>query len=224
MNKQNYVFNTYDSEYLEHYLEVRIETFRELWDELQEKQGIGKQHWTLIPASKIVRVWNSFASLGFLREVDEQAIGDFQTIICRNIAKLEINTAIMGHATQTEHDHLWDELYEMYDIERPSDEEMDKLTEICEHDGQWALSDYGLGPLQTLLAGLLREPDFEKKLVFIDRILNVVHCRSDLCGLFIEGGTKTLNELSGVDDLASVPKLKTCGTINGVRSFLDYGE
>ena len=62
------------------------------------------------------------------------------------------------------------------------------------------ISDYGLNPLLKLLGQLMRETKPEQKLVTIDRMLNVVHQRSDIASWFVEGGSRALSQLSGYDD------------------------
>ena len=59
------------------------------------------------------------------------------------------------------------------------------------------ISDYGLKPLEDLLADLLRASSPEEKLLTIDRMLNVVHQRSDIAEWFVEGGSRALAQLSG---------------------------
>ena len=58
------------------------------------------------------------------------------------------------------------------------------------------ISDYGLKPLEELLAELLRASSPEEKLLLIDRMLNVVHQRSDIAEWFVEGGSHALAQLS----------------------------
>ena len=58
------------------------------------------------------------------------------------------------------------------------------------------ISDYGLQPLEELLAELLRASTPEEKLLIIDRMLNVVHQRSDIADWFVEGGSHALAQLS----------------------------
>ena len=41
------------------------------------------------------------------------------------------------------------------------------------------------------------ENDYEKKLLLIDSILNIVHQRSDLATWFVQGGRESLTQLSG---------------------------
>lgn len=59
------------------------------------------------------------------------------------------------------------------------------------------LSDYGLEPLLKLLYELLNSDDMDKELIIIDKILNVVHQRSDIARWFIEGGSSSLSMISG---------------------------
>jgi hypothetical protein len=59
------------------------------------------------------------------------------------------------------------------------------------------ISDYGLNPLVTLAGELRRQTKPEDKLVTIDKMLNVVHQRSDIANWFVEGGSRALSQLSG---------------------------
>jgi hypothetical protein len=67
--------------------------------------------------------------------------------------------------------------------------------------GQAYISDYGMQPLMTLVGELRRETKPEDKLVTIDKMLNVVHPRSDMASWFIEGGSSSLSKLSGYGDI-----------------------
>ena len=64
--------------------------------------------------------------------------------------------------------------------------------------GQPYLSDYGLEPLQKILIQLRNTPedDIDRRIILLDKILNVVHPRSDLAALFVKGGSKALSDLS----------------------------
>ena len=67
-------------------------------------------------------------------------------------------------------------------------------------EGQAYISDYGMQPLMTLMGELRRQTKPEDKLVTIDKMLNVVHPRSDMAGWFVEGGSSSLSKLSGYQD------------------------
>lgn len=59
------------------------------------------------------------------------------------------------------------------------------------------ISDYGLKPLEDLLSELLRAKEDSEKVMLVDRMLNVVHQRSDIANWFVEGGSRALAQLSG---------------------------
>ncbi len=59
------------------------------------------------------------------------------------------------------------------------------------------VSDYGLRPLEELLNELLRAKEDSEKIMLVDRMLNVVHQRSDIANWFVEGGSRALEQLSG---------------------------
>jgi len=67
-------------------------------------------------------------------------------------------------------------------------------------DGIDIMSDYGLKPLMDLLYNLKTNKTPEEKLLTIDRMLNVVHQRSDLASWFVEGGSRALSQLSGMEE------------------------
>jgi hypothetical protein len=83
--------------------------------------------------------------------------------------------------------------------------------------GHARISDYGLKPLLTNLFDLHRESDYNKKLTIIDKILNIVHQRSDIAAWFVEGGTSSLNQLSGYSDEETGDS-----KISGSYSLSDY--
>jgi len=85
------------------------------------------------------------------------------------------------------------------------------------HDLGGFISDYGLNPLLTLLGKLLRSEVAEESLVIIDKMLNVVHMRSDIASWFVEGGSDALSSLSGYTG-----KEAMSSTISGQYKMSDY--
>lgn len=89
-------------------------------------------------------------------------------------------------------------------MEQEEKERMDKYMD--DHFGdwildghQWRISDYGLKPLHKFLVQLRKEFDPSKKLPILDKMLNVVHQRSDIAAWFVEGGSAALSDLSGME-------------------------
>lgn len=78
---------------------------------------------------------------------------------------------------------------------------LDRFFDYYQNDPEQKLggfiSDYGLKPLLTLLQELMRSRTHEEKLVTIDKMLNVLHQRSDIASWFVQGGSNALSQLSG---------------------------
>lgn len=64
-------------------------------------------------------------------------------------------------------------------------------------DGSDGWSDYGLKPIFNLINQYDEDMTPEQVLVIINKILDVYHQRGDLSSIFIQGGTKSLNQISG---------------------------
>ena len=62
--------------------------------------------------------------------------------------------------------------------------------------GQMRISDYGLSPLIKLVGELRSTNNDSTKVVIIDKMLNVIHQRSDMASWFVRGGSKALSDLS----------------------------
>jgi len=61
------------------------------------------------------------------------------------------------------------------------------------------MSDYGSKPLVTLAFQLRKATRPEDKVTIIDKMLNVVHQRSDMASWFVQGGSSALSNISGYD-------------------------
>ena len=64
-------------------------------------------------------------------------------------------------------------------------------------DGSDAISDYGIEPIAKVLKEYNDDLPAEKVLVLVNRALDVYHQRGDLSSIFIEGGSRTLSQISG---------------------------
>ena len=89
--------------------------------------------------------------------------------------------------------------------------------------GHLYISDYGLPAIEQLTAQLYGENSPEMKVQIIDKILNVVHQRSDLASWFVQGGSSSLSDLSGYE----VPDEEAGGydtksAISGRYNMADY--
>ena len=62
--------------------------------------------------------------------------------------------------------------------------------------GHIRMSDYGLEPLIKLMSELRNARDDNSKIVIMDKMLNVVHQRSDIAAWYVKGGSDALSDLS----------------------------
>lgn len=156
------------------------------------RSGLKKQPWSVVPASKLKRVWRETAKLGFVR--DERGLDQIVATITRNIVRLWINSNLIV-GTHDEVKNTLEELglqEDMYDSPL-GDYVGSRVTEI------------GLDKLLPLGGQLLLATDPMERLVLVDRILNVAHWYSDLSLNFVEGGSRTLSELSSADGTKTNP-------------------
>ena len=148
-----------------------------------------KQNWPVIPAAKLIKIYNDYIKHGFVR--DSKGLDEIAQIMINNTNKLNANTFFMEH-TESDPKYWFEEEQEDWD---------DTLNEqfpehVQDENGAWRISDYALKPLLELSMKLYSEDNDEQKLQIIDRMLNIIHARSDCAAFFVEGGRDTLNQLA----------------------------
>jgi hypothetical protein len=154
-----------------------------------KKRGVKEQPWTLVPFARLKKIWQDYMTYGVVR--DTRGLETIEEIITENILKLYVNTELAGH-TQVNPDDDFEE----YDYtEQDKEDFWDYIKEISDY----GFSDFGgrRPGLTTLLGHLRKARTPEEKVPILDQILNVVHQRSDLAALFVEGGSAALSQLSG---------------------------
>lgn len=115
-----------------------------------------------------------------------------QTVL-DNIHKININNILTGHSEMNPESFTED-----ITGEKPVKGHFEKNENFFDDEnGGWRISDYGADKLTEAAHDLYQAKTPEEKLQIIDRILNVVHARSDLSSWFVEGGKDTLNNLAG---------------------------
>ena len=174
--------------YLEMQEEARNDILREFYQANKAKKAKpNSQPWPVIPAARLIKIWNDYATLGIIR--DERGLDEIVDRVLRNIARLEVNTELVGH-TQINPEREYADDYESYGIR--TQESREKLMDYIQDD---KYSDYALKPLQNIAAQLMTAKTPEEKLLLVDQALNVIHQRGDIAAIFVEGGEKTLTYL-----------------------------
>lgn len=154
-----------------------------------KRKGIKEQPWSVVPFYRLKKIWEDYMQTGIVRDV--KGVEMIENIITENILKLYVNTELSGHSPYNPEEDFQEYGYSEQDVE----DFYDYIKEISDY----AFSDFGgqrLG-LTTLLGHLRKARTPEEKIPIMDQILNVVHQRSDLAALFVEGGSRALSQLSG---------------------------
>ncbi len=155
-----------------------------LWD------SSARLRFPLVPAARLRKAWLDYGRTGEVR--DPKGVDKIAARVLDNIALLHATNALGGHSEEEPSHVLEDAGFEDID---PSDRAFnDYLTDP--DTGGWYVSDYGLPYLVGAYALILRAGSPEEQLLAVDKALNVVHQRSDLASWFVEGGTRTLNEVA----------------------------
>lgn len=187
------------------FLNLEEEVFLRVWNEWLEAMKKppgkrGRQKWNLVSKSKLNKVWKSFAKYGSVRNEDD--LEDILSDVTTNVAKIAVNTTLLGH-TQDSPERYVQEMLERGDRDVPDAADIGKIIEelvdsdfATDDKGAWRLSDYGMDKMRNYSIEALAAETPEEKIVAVDKILNVVHQRSDLASWFVEGGSNSLSELS----------------------------
>ncbi len=147
--------------------------------------------WPVIQAQKLTSLWLTFGRRGGFSEDEREQLLDVREGILDLIARLYASTVISGHTPECGRKRLEECGHEFTD---PGWEQL--LDFLNDSEGRYILSDYGFPLLHTLYSDLFLAITNADIVFYIDRVLNVVHQRSDLAALFVQGGSKTLQQIA----------------------------
>ncbi len=152
-------------------------------------KGAKRIHWPKLKAEKVARIWLVYGKRGTI--FDEEGMNKIAEQMFDLVVRLHVSNELSGHATNDPREELEEMGYVFTDKQWSG-----LLDYLVDEDGSDFLSDYGLKPLENLALKLYAAETPEEKLLIVDRMLNVVHQRSDLAAMFIEGGTATLTKIA----------------------------
>lgn len=169
----------------------------------------------LINPNMYKKALDEFTKYGNLIHFPVKYIYQWMGIIMKNTAILITTTEIAGHSSFCPIDEIVDfffdennedDNFEKYKEVNGYNDDYDAISNFLDDIGyyDWALlpdetdaiSDYGIEPICNLIKKYNRNMPPEEVLVLINKILDITHCRGDLSSMFIEGGKKTLNQIS----------------------------
>lgn len=180
----------------------------------------GKEDWSpLIKPTMYQKALSEFTKFGKIENFPTKYIYQWMGIIMKNTALLRANTELAGHTHCFPYDEFEDFLTSWFNneewkindnnityIDENGEEINESIFDFCDNiglydwmkapDGSDAWSDYGIEPIEKLIAEYDENKTPEEVLVIINKILDVYHCRGDLSSLFVQGGSKALYQVS----------------------------
>lgn len=174
--------------------------------ESDKENGRTVKKWDLIPFEQYKNALIEFVRYGKFMRFPTKYIDRWCKIITQNTLSIQAITELAGHTSYLNIDDVNDFFYgdengNYFSNYHECYEYLDNLGfyDWCQlPDGSDAWSDYGLEPLYKLIMTLEEADTPEQKIVVINKILDVYHQRGDLASAFIEGGSKSLSDISGI--------------------------
>lgn len=163
------------------------EAFAEVIGDYRNAGSGERVEFPVVSKDMLAKVWNQFIDDGHVTDIATLNYIQKRILLCT--ARLDALNALAGHDTYDPN--------EEYDLGLTAKEQDEMFNHwATDSKGQWTISDYGLPKIQNLLFPLLQEPSPEKKVVLIDKILNIIHQRGDLAEMFVQGGSDTVQALA----------------------------
>jgi len=181
-NNDAFVYDMYDM-IQEQYGNILAEYFA------PSRQKGSQVSWSVIPASRINKIWRDYARTGVVR--DEKGLMQIQEQMMSNLARLNACNTLAGHSQEDSGVIIEDQGFPPIDGKN-----IDFYFDFLDTQYGPPVSDYGLPQLWDLAFQLTPTMSAEERLLILDQFLNVVHQRGDLAALFIEGGAGSLTDLS----------------------------
>lgn len=191
------------------------ENIRNVMDEFADNPT-GKENWApLINPAMYKKALSEFTKYGKFIHFPTKYVYSWIGIIMRNTGKLRANTILAGHDMHDPSEEIAECIEEIprlrsilgiNDNDDLSDLDGGIISDMLDKagfydwmacpDGSNAWSDFGIEPIERLLAEYRENSSPEETIVIINKVLDVYHQRGDLASIFIEGGSKSLTSIS----------------------------
>ena len=177
--------------------------------------GIARMSWNIIDPVQYKKALELFMEQGpALFRFPDSIIDGWLKGAISNIYRLEATTALYGHTD-------WFPTYDVadhYDIDISEiDDQYGYLVEYLDKigfydwavlpDGTWACSDYGFKQYDPILREYSSNLTAGQKLIMLNRIIDVHHCRGNLSSAFIKGGAAACDAISNLNENKIIEKL-----------------
>ena len=199
----------------------------------------------LIKPSMYKQALSEFVKYGKLNRFPDKYVYKWMGIIMKNTAILRATTEIAGHSEYLPFDDFYDYFFNDEGLDENgmswedflSEHDLDEsdkyegMTEYLDEvgfydnlvlpDGSDAWSDFGIEPIEKLISEYNDDLSPERVLELINKILDITHYRGDLSSIFIDGGAKSLNNITYNE---SKQNKKVYLTENQLKKLLNYGK
>lgn len=174
--------------------------FRHIQEKDQEEFHLGQdyQSWKLVPAQLLKLTWLTFAKYG---RVNERALDKIWELLKTSVIKVILNSEIKDGVAapsffyKDDYDEITEEEWDRW-FKYVSDRSGSRMIRNSgEVEGNARYSDRSSG-LFKLLEKAYKAETPEEKLLAMDQIFNFVHGLGDMAKWFVEGGWKSLEDLS----------------------------
>ena len=204
-SKRKHKFKKFFLEYTESWDEHFFNSYEEHMSNILSDyaSGVPKIKWKVIQAPRLIKIWKDFSKMGFIR--DEKGLLEIKRIVLNNITRLRATNMLLGHLDFGDSP---EDILEKYGYEDEIELEGEESYKEFPDDFYWEymepanseeqsgyISDYGYPKLEELYPEVYNA-EGEDILYAVDKVLNVVHQRSDLSTLFVQGGQSTLNQIA----------------------------
>lgn len=176
-------------------------------------KGIPRMSWNVIDPVQYKKALELFMEQGpALFRFPDSIIDGWLKGAISNIYRLEATTALYGHTN-------WFPAYDIanhYGIDIDEiDDQYGYLSEYLDKigfydwavlpDGTWACSDYGFQQYDPILREYSFNLTVGQKLILLNRIIDVHHCRGNLSSAFIKGGAAACSAISNLNENIDKP-------------------
>ena len=173
-----------------------------------KRRGITRRRWQLIPAQQYQNLLTRYMQEPTMARIPENVVEDWFHRVLNSACAIQATTELAGHTQGCPYDEVEDELNSWFGDGTYSFNDWSDACETLDElgyfewsklpDGSDGWSDFGLDPIFNELNHYEPGMNPGDLLILINRVLHIGHCRGDLASAFIEGGSKTCSDISGI--------------------------
>lgn len=173
-----------------------------------KRRGIAKKQWSLIPTQQYQNLLTRYMQDPIMARIPDNIVYKWFMQVVRNVYDLEWMTELCGHTNGLDIDSAREAIdYEFGEGEYEINDWHDVIDLLNNYgfddwcrlpDDSPACTDYGLQPLFKELSYYKPGMSGGDLLVLLNRVLHVGHVNGDLASAFIEGGSRSCSQISGI--------------------------